>query len=145
MPNLPWDVLLRNVPELFTLGLAFVSATALLFLYRLDRIPKLWIPGTVALFLFSRILDVSTFLWASGGEYYAVELNPFYQVTVVYLPHLQAMMLIQTIATVVIGGVLWFLWFDCFPRPLWLAIVAALSAVSLAAATTNVLYFFGLW
>ena len=145
MPNLPWDVLLRNVPDLFMLGLVFVSAVGSLYLYRLDRIPKLWVPGTIVLFLFSRFLDVSTFLWASGGEYYAVEVNPFYQVAVVYLPHLQAMMLIQVVATVAIGVVLRFLWVNRFPRPLWLAVVASLSAVSLAAAATNVLYLFGLW
>lgn len=123
----------------------FFCIAGFFFLYRLDKIPALWIPGTVIIFLFSRVTDISTFLWASGGEYWAAEANMSYQIAAAFLPHFWAMMLTQVIVTAVFGVGFWLLWVVRIPRFLWLGGIATLSAMSLVSAGLNVLSFLGLW
>jgi len=146
MSNLPWDVLLSNAQAIFIFG-PLLSFPVLVFfcLYRLDRIPKLWISGTVILFLISRVLDIATFLWASGGVYTDTEVNPLYQIAAVYLPSSWAMILVQVGVTFFLGVAFRLLWVSRFPPRFWLAFIATFSAMGIVAIATNVLSVFGFY
>ena len=145
VPDLPWETLLESFPAIFDLAALSFLAFGFFCLYRLDKIPKLWIPGSVIILLLIRVIDTTTFLWASGGDYAAAEVNLAYQIAAVYLSHFWALMLVQVGVTVVIGVAFWLLWIGQIPRCFWLATISTLSAMSLVGAATNVLSVFGFY
>jgi len=143
--NLPWEVLLDNVPTIITVDIALLVAVAFLYLYRLDRIPHLWIPGAVGILLVMRALDTATFFLVAGAEYAAAEINPLYQILALYLPSFWAIITVQIGVTIYMGIGLWMLLVGRISRRVWLTLVAVFSAMSLFGAATNVLASLGLW
>lgn len=145
LSNLPWEALLDNASFNILFTALFYGAAGFFYLYRLDKIPALGIPGVMVVFLLTRVVDIATFFWASGGEYAADETNLAYQIATALMSHFWAMTLIQVGATVMLGVAFWLLWIGRVPRRLWLAVIATFSAMGLAGAIANALYFFGLW
>uniref|UniRef100_A0A832E0N1 Uncharacterized protein n=1 Tax=candidate division WWE3 bacterium TaxID=2053526 RepID=A0A832E0N1_UNCKA len=143
--DIHWEAIKANAPFIFMLDVSALSAAVIFFFYRLERIPRLWIPGTMMILLLARVLDTATFLWSAGGSYVAGEINPAYQILTAYLPSFWAILTVQLAVTIFILAGFWLLWVGRISRRVWLTLIATYSAMTLIGVLSNVLAFFQIW